>query len=254
MVLTSCCPKHIPTVCKHIHRIHTYCEVACHVHVRTHSTHSQHVLTCTHARVLPRTQPPAPANAPTVVPDLSEGVEDVVSVEAPGLSEAIDGIRGLALVHNTFTSILKPELPVPKGPAAVEGDVAGVGLELAEARSRTRRMLVIKKLAPAGPAAKQGGIQAGDELVRIDGVEVSDLPLDRIKALLIGPIESSTTLTLRRTAARPDLGQTGGMSPLPQAAWSVEIAGMLQCALMCQGYLNDYTCISRANTCALQRS
>lgn len=228
------------------------------VHVRTHLKHSQHVLTCTHARVLPRTQPPAPANAPTVVPDLSQGVDDVVSVEASGLSEAVDGVRGLDLVHKTFERILKPELPVPKGPAAVEGDVAGVGLELAEARSRTRRMLVIKKLAPAGPAAKQGSIQAGDELVRIDGVEVSDLPLDRIKALLIGPMESSTTLTLRRTAVRPERGQTVAMSPLPQVAWSVEISGMLKCALMCQGYLNDYVCISRchtrANTCALQRS
>lgn len=57
----------------------------------------------------------------------------------------------------------------------------------------------------ADQAAEQAGIEDGDILIAVDGVDVSDMPSEDVVALIRGPLGSVVTLTVRRPSTSEEL-------------------------------------------------
>jgi carboxyl-terminal processing protease len=72
----------------------------------------------------------------------------------------------------------------------------GIGAELAPARPGNKGLAVVAPI-PGGPA-ERGGIQPGDQILEINGKELSELHIDDAVRSLRGPVGSSLVLTLQR--------------------------------------------------------
>jgi C-terminal processing protease CtpA/Prc len=63
-----------------------------------------------------------------------------------------------------------------------------------------KKQAVVESLLPSGSAARAGGIEVGDVLIKVGGVLCDGLSMDRIRSLLLGPLGSYVVLAFRRRA------------------------------------------------------
>ncbi len=76
----------------------------------------------------------------------------------------------------------------------------GIGVELRQIGEN----LVITRLLEGGPAVKSGKIQVNDKIIKIDGREIADEPLDVVLGWLHDPSNPTITLVLERTVKEGD--------------------------------------------------
>ena len=82
--------------------------------------------------------------------------------------------------------------PVPTGPPA------GVGIVFKESRRNSTTALLVKSLAPGGPAEACGQIQVGDILLKVDGKDVDST--EKASKLILGEKGSKITMQFKRFA------------------------------------------------------
>jgi carboxyl-terminal processing protease len=107
--------------------------------------------------------------------------------------------HGLVAALDAHSTLLEPA-DYAQLQAATSGTYAGIGVEVDGAAEGLR---VVRSIADS-PAAR-AGMQAGDLIVRIDGLEVGAANIDNAAAMLRGPPGSSVRLAVRRAAATDTL-------------------------------------------------
>ncbi len=104
-------------------------------------------------------------------------------------------------------------------------------VELSE-EDKLRRRTFVESPMPGQPAEK-AGVWAGDEIVKVDGVDVVDLSLDKVVSMIRGPKGSSVKLTLRREGTPGDVE-----IPVPRARIRVtNVEGRILENYPCIGYV-----------------
>jgi C-terminal processing protease CtpA/Prc len=100
-------------------------------------------------------------------------------------------------------------------------DVGSIGAILARDAESGR---VLVEEAPEGLAASTAGIERGDELIVVDGVQVTELTPDELRHKLRGEVGSEVKVTLARgdRILRLSLKRTPLGKPAPTAAPTVE--------------------------------
>jgi tetratricopeptide (TPR) repeat protein len=106
---------------------------------------------------------------------------------------------------------------------ARSGERGGIGIQF---DYRDQRALV-KSVDPKGPAA-QAGINAADEIIKVDGQSVSEMSQEKIISSIRGPIGTPVTLTIVRDGASRDIVITRGRTPSIAAGDIAEAARQLQ--------------------------
>ena len=76
-------------------------------------------------------------------------------------------------------------------------ECTGVGVFF---KQNDKQQAVVESLLPSGSAARAGGIEVGDVLIKVGGVLCEGLSMDRIRALVLGPLGSYVVLAFRRRA------------------------------------------------------
>jgi len=103
---------------------------------------------------------------------------------------------------NSMAQLQARQAPEPPAAAAAatpvspRGPPAGVGLVFKESRRNSTTALVVKSLAPGGPAEASGKIQVGDILLKVDGKEVNSI--EKAGQLLLGEKGSTITMQFKR--------------------------------------------------------
>jgi hypothetical protein len=104
----------------------------------------------------------------------------------------------------------------PKTPPEAAGAWArvGVGIRFGMCQGALDGALFVRELAPGGPAAASGAVQAGDVLWEVDGLAAAAAALEDIQARMAGAEGSSVDLVFRRPPAlaadgAPALGGAG---------------------------------------------
>ena len=82
--------------------------------------------------------------------------------------------------------------------AAQDDQIVGIGAVLEPSPSGN---LQVTQLVPGGPAQMQGGINVGDVLTLVDGVDVRGMDLGKVAPLIRGAIGTSVTLAVMRPGA-----------------------------------------------------
>ena len=82
--------------------------------------------------------------------------------------------------------------------AAHDDQIVGIGAVLEPSPSGN---LQVTRLVPGGPAQMQGGINVGDVLTMVDGVDVRGMDLGKVAPLIRGAIGTSVTLAVMRPGA-----------------------------------------------------
>jgi C-terminal peptidase prc len=104
-------------------------------------------------------------------------------------------------------------------------------VELSE-DDKLRRRTFVESPMPGQPAEK-AGVWAGDEIVKVDGVDVVDLSLDKVVSMIRGPKGTAVKLTLRREGAPGDIE-----IPVPRARIRVtNVEGRILENYPCIGYV-----------------
>ena len=98
----------------------------------------------------------------------------------------------LASLEDPFTRLLKPQ-QYRNLQVDTSGELTGVGLQIAP-DSQTGKLMVISSLE--GSPAEAAGIQAGDQVVKIDGYPTTEFSLDQAANRMRGTIGSSVVLTI----------------------------------------------------------
>ena len=79
--------------------------------------------------------------------------------------------------------------------ATANDSIVGIGAVLEPSPSGN---LQVTRLVPGGPAQLQGGINVGDTLTMVDGVDVRGMPLEKVAPLIRGAIGTMVTLAIMR--------------------------------------------------------
>eukprot|EP00961_Rhodomonas_salina_P176119 2374370-Rhodomonas_salina.3 len=80
-----------------------------------------------------------------------------------------------------------PPSQISPGPGAGGNKPKPLGIILEKDQSRTDDKIRVKHVAPGGSAAEHGGIQVGDELIRVDGRTVTELDVADVTELIFDP-------------------------------------------------------------------
>lgn len=128
-------------------------------------------------------------------------------------------IRGsLATLNDPYTIFLEPE-PAAKEKAQLEGQFGGIG---AFVQQNEAGEIVLNPMRDQ-PAA-QAGLQEGDVLIGVDGVDITpEMSVDDVVNKIRGEVGTEVTLTVRREgSADPiDLVVTRAIIETPSADWRV---------------------------------
>ena len=114
---------------------------------------------------------------------------------------AISGMVN-ALGDTDHTTFLTPEM-VKSEQDYTQGQFEGIGAEVATKNGQT----VIVSTFDGSPAQK-GGLHSGDAILKVDGADVSGLPIDQVVGRIVGTAGTSVTLTI----LDPKTGQTSDVA------------------------------------------
>ena len=101
--------------------------------------------------------------------------------------------------HSTF---LTPGM-VKEERDQTQGQFTGVGLEV---QSQGQQVVVVAPLD--GSPAQRAGLHSGEIIVKVNGQDISGLPLDQVISSILGPAGTSVTLTI----LDPKTGQTSDVA------------------------------------------
>ena len=82
--------------------------------------------------------------------------------------------------------------------AGSEEQIVGIGAVLEPSPSGN---LQVTRLVPGGPAQMQGGVNVGDVLTMVDGLDVRGMDLQKVAPLVRGAIGTTVTLAVMRPGA-----------------------------------------------------
>eukprot|EP00802_Teleaulax_amphioxeia_P011958 Tamp_11996.p2 GENE.Tamp_11996~~Tamp_11996.p2 ORF type:complete len:227 (-),score=70.06 Tamp_11996:1176-1820(-) len=120
--------------------------------------------------------------------------------------------------------------------AGSEEQIVGIGAVLEPSPSGN---LQVTRLVPGGPAQMQGGINVGDVLTMVDGVDVRGMDLQKVAPLVRGAIGTAVTLAVMRPGASETvpvsltrqptskLTGVGAFSPVKNAPGGAGAGGLL---------------------------
>ena len=125
---------------------------------------------------------------------------DLEKVLSQAIERHVDGLLGYSFLRRFRVTIDYPHRilwlePVPVGRDQRSYEYSHVGVQI-ERRDGVLRVVAVAERSPAARA----GIEAGDELVGIDGVEASKLDVIEASRRLEGPPGSRVTLRIRRSS------------------------------------------------------
>src|SRR5512136_494505 len=103
-----------------------------------------------------------------------------------------------ALGDTGHSRFLSPAM-VKQGSQLTQGQFEGIGVEV-----QTKNGAVVVVAPIDGTPAQKAGLRPGDIIAKVNGRDVTSLPLDQVVALILGPTGTSVTLTIMN----PDDGQT----------------------------------------------
>ncbi|MBM4352746.1 MAG: PDZ domain-containing protein [Deltaproteobacteria bacterium] len=113
----------------------------------------------------------------------------------------------------------------------VVGGAPYLVVELSE-EDKLRRRTFVESPMPGQPAEK-AGVWAGDEIVKVDGVDVVDMSLDKVVSMIRGPKGTQVKLSVRREGTPGDLE-----IPVPRARIRVtNVEGRILENYPCIGYV-----------------
>ncbi|OAT79460.1 hypothetical protein A6M21_01330 [Desulfotomaculum copahuensis] len=151
-------------------------------------------------------------------------------INAPGAEQLTDGaIRGMIdSLGDPYTEYFTPA-QLEQFTGALDGEYAGVGLELAGRPPYSQVTAVTD-----GSPAERAGVEKGDLITAVNGQSTENMPLPEVVDKVRGPAGSKVTLTLRR-AGRADFSLTMERQTLstPTIQWQI-IHGRI-------GYINVHT-------------
>lgn len=128
-------------------------------------------------------------------------------------------IRGMvtALGDEGHTAFLTPE-ERERQQSDLSGTFSGIGAQLG-----VRDQLPVIVAPFDGSPADQAGVKAGDIIIKVDGQDVTTLPLNEIVALIRGPEGTDVTLSLLRPDENRSLEVTitRGEIKVPAASWAM---------------------------------
>src|ERR1700693_5605936 len=113
-----------------------------------------------------------------------------------------NAIRGMVEALDDHSSFLSPD-EFDDMKVSTTGAYAGIGVEVAPGKDGVS---IVRRL-PSSPA-ERAGIEAGDIIVRIDGVAIDPADLDAAIARMRGPEGSPIHLTIRRAGSSAPLAFT----------------------------------------------
>ncbi len=114
--------------------------------------------------------------------------------------------------HTTFVS---PE-ELQQMETGLEGKLQGIGASMT---IRDRLPTVMRTLDNS--PARKAGLQPGDVLMKVDGRDVTRLPLDRIVQLVRGPVGTTVHLEFLRRGKRVDLTVARAEVTVPAVTWQM---------------------------------
>jgi len=150
-----------------------------------------------------------PGTAPTPAPpDLSLVQEaydmiqrvyvDRTALQAQHLEYGAIGGMVDALGDTGHSRFLSPAM-VKQESELTQGQFEGIGVEV-----QTKNGAVVVVAPIDGTPAQRAGLRPGDIIAKVNGRDVTGLPLDQVVGLILGPTGTSVTLTIMN----PDDGQT----------------------------------------------
>ena len=101
--------------------------------------------------------------------------------------------------HSTF---LTPAM-VKEEQDLTQGKFTGVGIEV---QSKDQHVVIVAPLD--GSPAQRAGLRAGEIILKVDGTDITGLPLDQVVTRILGPAGTSVTLT----TVDPKTGQSSNVT------------------------------------------
>ena len=114
---------------------------------------------------------------------------------------AISGMVN-ALGDTDHTTFLTPEM-VKSEQDYTQGQFEGIG---AEVQTKNGQAVIVASFD--GSPAQQGGLHAGDAILKVNGADVTGLPIDQVVGRIVGAAGTSVTLTI----LDPKTGQTSDIT------------------------------------------
>jgi carboxyl-terminal processing protease len=98
-----------------------------------------------------------------------------------------------ALGDTGHSRFLTPEM-VKQERNSTKGEIEGIG---AEVQTKNGQLAIVAPID--GSPAQQAKLKPGDIILKVDGKEVSGLPLDQAVELILGPAGTAAKLTILRS-------------------------------------------------------
>lgn len=152
--------------------------------------------------IRPRTPGDAPENFGYFWQSVNQLYQDCTgSVPEPDqlVYVALDGV--IQRLDNRYTAILPP-VSAEEFRIDIESGFEGIGATVEPADKDTGFGVVIVKPFAGSPAEK-AGLKAGDEIMAVDGVDVTEMDLNEAVRLIRGPKDSTVALLIGRGDGEP---------------------------------------------------
>ncbi|HVO70133.1 MAG TPA: S41 family peptidase [Aggregatilineaceae bacterium] len=147
----------------------------------------------------------APTAAPPDLPLVQEAYDmiqrvyvDRTALKAQEMEYGAIGGMVDALGDTGHSRFLSPAM-VKQESELTQGQFEGIGVEV---QMKNGAVVVVAPID--GTPAQRAGLRPGDIIAKVDGRDVTSLPLDQVVTLILGPTGTSVTLTIMN----PDDGQT----------------------------------------------
>jgi len=133
-----------------------------------------------------------PDDLPRALTELKQRVA-VVGDVASDRELSLSALSGMVGVLDRYSRVLADE-HLDRFNVRLSGTLVGIGVGF---RHDDANRMLISRVEPGGPAAV-AGVQVGDEIVRIDGRSVVNMPIREASRRIRGPAGTPTILSMRR--------------------------------------------------------
>jgi carboxyl-terminal processing protease len=122
-----------------------------------------------------------------------------------------------ALGDTGHSAFLTPDM-VKSEQDYTQGQFEGIG---AEVDSKNGYVVIVAPMD--GSPAQKAGLHAGDEILKVDGQDMSDLPLQQVVGHILGPAGTSVTLTILdpRTSKTSDVTLVRAKITVDNVSWQL---------------------------------